>query len=231
MIDRRRWELIDLTHTLTAEVPNWDGDCGFRCKVCTDYADCSPDTPFRIQSVEMKAGIGTHMDAPAHCFAGNQTIDKLELEQFLGPCCVIDMKTMDDETSCLQEEDVLRFEKQFGGIPKDSIVLVRTGWAKYWDNPNRYRNNLVFPTVSKEAAELLVDRGIKGLGIDTISPDRLEDGFPVHHTILGAGGFLIENVANLDRLSPTGYTLMVLPIKIGDGTEAPVRMVAFKEKS
>ena len=66
-------------------------------------------------------------------------------------------------------------------------------------------------------------------GIDTLSPDRPEDSFKVHQIFLGAGKILIENVANLDSMPPVGGFIMALPIKIKDGTEAPVRLIGLIE--
>lgn len=71
---------------------------------------------------------------------------------------------------------------------------------------------------------------MSAIGIDTLSPNRPEDSFKVHKTFLGAGKIIIENVANLDSMPPTGSFVMVLPIKIKDGTEAPVRIVGFIER-
>ncbi len=73
----------------------------------------------------------------------------------------------------------------------------------------------------------LWERGVSALGIDTLSPDRPEDGFPVHRLFLGADKIIIENVAHLDSMPPAGSFVMVLPMKIKDGTEAPVRLVGL----
>lgn len=71
---------------------------------------------------------------------------------------------------------------------------------------------------------------MNALGIDTLSPDRSEDGFKVHKTFLGADKIILENVANLGGMPPTGSFVMILPIKIKDGTEAPVRLVGLVER-
>lgn len=71
---------------------------------------------------------------------------------------------------------------------------------------------------------------MSALGIDTLSPDCPEDGFKVHKSFLGAGKIIIENVENLDSMLPLGSFVMVLPIKIKDGTEAPVRLVGLIKK-
>ncbi len=94
----------------------------------------------------------------------------------------------------------------------------------------KYHNNHVFPSVSLEAAKVLLERDVSALGIDVLSPDRTEDGFKVHQVFLGLGKILIENAANLDNMPPIGAFVMALPIKIKDGTEAPVRLVGLIER-
>jgi kynurenine formamidase len=84
-----------------------------------------------------------------------------------------------------------------------------------------------FPSVHENVAKLLLERGVTGIGIDTLSADTGADGFPVHRAILGAGKYLVENVANAKELPPTGAKIAVLPMKIKDGTEAPIRLIAF----
>ena len=107
-------------------------------------------------------------------------------------------------------------------------MIFWTGWDRYWKQPEKYRNNLVFPSISVEAADfLLTERNITGLGIDTLSPDNPANGYPVHKLILGANKYIVENIANAGSLPPVGSYSLVLPMKIKDGTEAPVRMVGL----
>ncbi len=146
------------------------------------------------------------------------------------PCVVIDVSDKCFEHYSLSVQDIADFESKYGLIPKSSCVFVKTGWSKFWHSPLKYHNNHVFPSVSSEAAELLVERGVSAIGVDTLSPDRPEDGFKVHKAFLGADKIIIENIANLDIMPPTGGFVMVLSIKIKDGTEAPVRLVGLIER-
>ncbi len=117
----------------------------------------------------------------------------------------------------------------FGPIATCSCVMIKTGWSKFWHTPSQYHNNHVFPSVSSEAAEFLLQRGVSAIGIDTFSPDRPEDGFKVHKVFLSARKIIIENVANLDSMPPTRSFVMTLHIKIKDGTEGPVRLAGLIE--
>lgn len=78
--------IVDLTHPLLSSTPSWDGSCGFTLNGDVDYDDCNPPYLFRNQKIDMRAGMGTHMDAPAHCFEGASTIEKLALENLIVPC-------------------------------------------------------------------------------------------------------------------------------------------------
>lgn len=195
-----------------------------------DYYDCQGEDKFRVMKVKMHAGIGTHMDAPSHCIPGGRFIYDFDVNDLIMPCVVIDVSCKCHERYSLSVQDVEDFESQFGPIAQVASVMVKTVWSKFWHTPSKYHNNHVFPSVSSEVAELLLERGVSAIGIDTLSPDRPEDDFKVHKTFLGAGKIIIENVANLDSMPSTGSFVMVLPIKIKDGTEAPVRLVGFIER-
>jgi kynurenine formamidase len=223
------YKLIDLTHELDGAIPTWNGGCGFNHDVHIDYSDCQGEDKFRVMKVKMHAGIGTHMDAPSHCISGGRFIHDFDVNELIMPCVVIDVSDQYHELYSLSAQDVAIFESKYRLIPKGSCVMVKTGWSKFWNTPSKYHNNHVFPSVSPDAAELLLERGVNALGIDTLSPDRPEDGFKVHKLFLGADKIIIENVANLDSIPPTGSFVMVLPIKIKNGTEASVRLVGLIE--
>lgn len=217
------YRIVDLTHTLAENIPSWEGKDGFSRTTVHDYKEIG----FRVQRLEMDAGIGTHMDAPCHKIAGGATIDALALSDLIAPCVVIDVSHKADERYKVTVEDVEEFERRYGTIGPRSFVIIRTGWDQLWNTPEKYRNNLVFPTVSLEAAKLLVKRHISGLGIDTLSPDRPEEGFGVHQALLGAQKYIVENVANAGLLPPVGGLIVCLPIKVEGAAEAPVRLVGL----
>jgi kynurenine formamidase len=175
----------------------------------------------------MIEGIGTHIDAPAHFLPGGVTIDELPLASLIRPCLLLDVSRAADERYRVSRKDVEDFERQWGVINAGSFVMVRTGWERHWHTPEKYRNDYVFPSVSTEAAEVLVERGIAGIGIDTLSPDRPEHGFPVHKVMLGAGKYIVENAATLIGLPPRGGWIATLPLKTKNGTEAPVRLLGL----
>lgn len=171
--------------------------------------------------------MGTHMDAPAHCFPAGKTIESIELENLIIDCVTINCSTTADENFVATPETVTAFERTHGKIQPNSLVIFNTGWATHWSNPTKYRNDLRFPSIHEDTAKFLLERHIVGLGTDTLSADAKGNAFPVHRAVLGAGKYLVENIANAAELPASGAKLLVMPIKIENGTEAPIRLVAL----
>jgi kynurenine formamidase len=107
-------------------------------------------------------------------------------------------------------------------------VLVCTGWSAFVKDAARYVSDLRFPGVSGEAARLLIERDVAGLGIDTLSVDRgISDDFPVHYTTLPAGLWHLEGLVNLELLPARGALLAVgAPLLVG-GSGVPARPLAL----
>lgn len=224
------YALIDLTHTLDENAPGWNESCSFRMSVAIDYGDCSTDVKFRAHRIATTAGMGTHMDAPVHCSPGGATIDVLPLESLIVPCVVIDVSAQADQEYRVSVADIEAFEKTHGTISEGALVIIRTSWDRYWSDPERYRNNYQFPSITVEVARFLLTRGMIGLGVDTFSADRPVDEFRVHEAVLGAGKYLVENIAKSDQLPPVGAFVGIFPLKLKDGSESPIRLVGFMSK-
>jgi len=182
---------------------------------------------------------GTHLDSPIHFGKDKATVDEIPLSRLIGPAVVIDVagagaKNPDYQLSV---EDIAAWEKAHGQIPDGAIVLIHTGWGKFWPEAKRYLGsdtpgdtaNLHFPGISRGAAEFLATkRKIDGVGIDTASLDHgPSKDFIAHQILNGANIYGLENVANLERVPATGATLIALPMKIKGGTGGPVRIIAI----
>jgi kynurenine formamidase len=133
--------------------------------------------------------------------------------------------------------DVEAFEAAHGRIAPGTIVLVRTGWSRFWPDRKRYlgddtpgdASKLKFPGYGEEAARLLVEqRQVAMLGIDTASIDYgPSTDFLAHRVGAAANVANLENLAALDELPPTGALVIALPMKIAGGSGGPVRVVAL----
>lgn len=221
-------KLIDLTHTLDAKSICWDTDCGFQQHIIKDY----PENACRVQKLEMFSGAGTHMDAPAHFILSGDDIASISLEKLIVPSHVIDVSEKCLSDYFVSVEDLNEYEKNWGRVSENSIVIFYTGWSRYWKDSKKYRNEdekgiFRIPGVDVSVIEILLQRQILGIAIDTLSPDGSNMKFPVHHLLLENGKYIVENVANANQLPPAGSHVIVLPLKIEGGTEAPVRMVGL----
>lgn len=220
------FKLIDLTHTLSENAPTWDGRCGYHLKTDHQYLKDSSLVSFKIQSMSLPCGIGTHMDAPAHCYKDLSTVDQIPLEHLINPGYLIDISYRLHADNYLTAEDIREFEEENGRIQEKSCVLINTGWYQYWNNARQYHNEFHFPYIHRDAAELFSQRKIRALGIDTLSPDRPDGGYPVHGLLLSKNILIIENVNNLDELPSKNFTVTIAPLKLHGATESPVRIWA-----
>lgn len=234
-IDRSK--LIDLTYTFDDKTIYWPNAEGFRHR--KDVWN-KTDAGYWYAAGEFTTAEhgGTHFDAPVHFAEGKPSLDQIPVQKLIAPAFIIDItaKASAERDYRATPEDIAAFEKQHGTIPADSIVVFRTGWGKFWPDRKRYMGsdvkgdvaNLHFPGISREAAELLVRRKIAGVGIDTASMDYgPSKDFIAHQVLNGAGIYGIENIASAEQLPAAGATIMALPIKIGEGSGGPARVVAL----
>ena len=180
---------------------------------------------------------GTHLDAPIHFSAKGITADAIPLANLIAPGVVIDITAKADPDYRLTADDVREWESRHGTIAAGTIVLLRTGWGSRYPNRKAYfgddtpgaTDKLHFPSYGESAARLLVnDRHVAALGIDTASIDYGQSkDFIVHQIAMGANVPGFENVANLDKVPERGAMIIALPMKIGGGSGAPLRIVAL----
>jgi len=179
---------------------------------------------------------GTHLDSPLHFGEGKWSNEQIPLDRLFGPARVIDISATcaKDRDYRLTPADILAYEKQNGRIDPADIVLVHTGWGRFWPDKKAYlgcdrpgdTSCLSFPGLGEDAARLLVERKIAGIGIDTASIDygKSKD-FRVHRIVYPANIFGLENVAQMEKLPARGAWLIALPVKVTGGTGGPVRIV------
>jgi len=224
--------VVDLTHVINTNTPTWEGDQGeYRYEKLTSIAkDGYFSGAFRIPE-----HFGTHIDAPAHFIEGGPTIEKLSPEHLILPAVVIDVRkeVAENPDYELSVEKITDWERR-GKITPGCAVLLLTGWGKRYNDVDSYRNpdnrkHMHFPGYSAEAAKYLVqERGVAGLGIDTLSIDPGQsETFPVHKEALGHDLFLIENLTNLDLLPSRGILLFCGALPIQGGSGCPARVLAI----
>jgi len=184
---------------------------------------------------------GTHLDAPIHFAEHGWTSDEIPVDNMNGNAVVIDVseKALKDRDYLVSVEDFEAWEKVNGEIPEGSIVLLRTGYGKFYPDAEKYFGTalrgvaaiplLHFPGLDPAAAAWLVkNRKIKAIGLDTPSIDYGQSKkFQSHLILLGENILVFENVAHLDLLPATGAFVVALPMKIKGGSGGPLRIVAW----
>jgi kynurenine formamidase len=238
-LDLHAYRIVDLTHPFDESTVYWPtAPSRFELKQLAygqtpggyfyaSYALCTPEHG------------GTHLDAPLHFAEGHPSIGNIPLERLMGPAVVIDVtaKTSADPVYRLTVDDVTAFEQAHGRIPKGALVLLRTGWSRFWPDVKAYlgddtpgdASKLRFPGYGADAARLLVeDRHVTVLGIDTASIDYGPSKDFMAHRIGAARDVVnLENLTNLDQLPATGATVIALPMKVAKGSGGPVRVIAL----
>jgi len=224
--------IMDLGHALGPDNPAWPGDDKPFEAVINATFETDGYFTRKFSSLEH---FGTHLDAPAHFIKGAWTVDQIPAERLYGPAVVLDVREESRASAdyLLAPEKITHWEARHGRIPRGAIVVMRTGWSERWPNTARYRNMdatkvMHFPGYSVEAVKGLIDRGVYGLTIDTLSVDYgPSKDFPVHHLSHGASLFHVENLADLSALPESGAYLVVAPIKLEGGSGGPTRVFAL----
>jgi kynurenine formamidase len=234
-IDRSK--LVDLTYSFNEKTVYWPNAKGFRHQ--KDGWKISPRGYWYAAGEFASAEHGgTHLDSPIHFAKGMATLDEIPVEKLVAPAVVIDVgaEAVKNRDYLATAQDLQTWEMKNGSIPAGSIVIFRTGWGKYWPDRKQYLgsdvagdiDHLHFPGIARDAAELLVQRKIDGVGIDTASMDYgPSKDFIVHQVLNKAGIYGLENIANVEKLPLKGATLIALPIKIEAGSGGPARIIAL----
>ena len=237
-IDLRSATLVDLTHPFDAKTLYWPTSPS-AFELTTLAAGPTPGgyfySSYKLCTPEHG---GTHLDAPVHFSQTGRDSAEMPLSQLMAPAVVIDVtgKTSGDPVYRVSRADVEAFEASYGRIAPGTIVLVRTGWSRFWPDRKAYlgddtrgdASKLRFPGYGEDAVALLVERRVALLGIDTASVDYgPSKDFLAHRIGAAANIGNMENLTGLDRLPPKGAIVIALPMRIAGGSGGPLRAVAI----
>ncbi|XP_043243127.1 isatin hydrolase-like [Amphibalanus amphitrite] len=233
-------ELLDLTHTLDNTTLYWNEKDSFTLTRVEQPAN-RPfwSQKFKIETVEHA---GTHMDAPSHFYEQGWTIADIPVERLIANAAVIDIseRSAANPDAMVTPEDLDAWRDAHGQFKYPTIVLIRTGYAAYWPDRNRYfglsdaePGVYHFPGFGEAAGQdLAEDPAVVGVGIDTASLDQgVSRTLPVHAVLSRANRFGMENVGDLSRVPASGARIYALPMKTGGGSGGPCRVVIELEPS
>jgi kynurenine formamidase len=232
--------VVDLTYPFEADSVYWPTAETFKLE--KDFEGTTDKvyyySAYRFMAAEHG---GTHIDAPVHFAKGHNSVDLIPLDQLMGPGVVIDVTRQCAMATSRNGGRFETWEKQNGKIPTGSIVLLRTGYGKFYPDRKKYLGTdergaeavakLHFPGLDPQAARWLTqNRSIKAIGLDTASIDRGQSTlFESHRALFEKDIPALENVANLDQLPLKDFSIIALPMKIKGGSGGPLRIIAILE--
>lgn len=204
-----RW--IDISMPLSETMPGFPGDPPFSSHPV--HAIAKGD-PYNLSGLAMGTHAGTHVDPPRHFLPEGATIDQVDPAQLNGRCRVVEVP---DGVTAIGAEEVARIP---GGTPR---VLFRTANSPRWSRRLEFFPDYV--AVDLGGARALTERGVRLVGIDSLSVERDPSGrFPVHHQLLGHGTLILEGLL-LAEAAPGEYELHCLPLRLSGGDGGPARAV------
>lgn len=185
-----------------------------------------PGRRAHVQEIVALTHVGTHMDAPLHVVPNGKTIDEIPLDRVIGEGVVLNVAKRDVEA--ITRKDI---ENAYPPIQLGDIAFLYTGWGSKFGTPEYDPH----PYLSEEAAEYLVAKKAKVVGLDALTPDlpgplRPKEGFqgPIHRILLGNGVLIIENLANLEAVAGKRLRLFAAPLKLKGGDGGYVRVFALE---
>ena len=142
------------------------------------------------------------------------------------------MEVLSHEYGIGQKELQAAAEKQGLEIKEEDVVLIRTGWSKYWDNRQQYLSHEEgVPGLVEDGARFLAAKKISYTGADTTAYEKVPSlDLPCHVILLVENGIRIMEMLNLEELSKEHiYTFLfiALPLKIRGGVGSPIRPIAI----
>ena len=210
----------DLSALLETHMPTWPKSAPPRfAPFTTVERDGS-----RMERMECTTHTGTHVDAPAHFLSAGLTVDRIPPSALVGSAGVLDLREEITGPTIPSAALARHWPKRFD----PEIALLWTGWSARRAHTEEYLHD--FPGVDPEGARWLADRGLKGVGTDTLSIDPFSnEQFEAHQILLGKGIWILEVLDHLDELKEeVEYTVIAAPLKIAEGSGAMARVFALE---
>ena len=211
-------KVIDLTHTICENMPVYPGTEPPRLETANTYEK----DYFKETRMTLFTHTGTHVDPPAHIFAGRTTLDQFPADQFIGKALVIDCRELKEG----QAITMAHIQKYGDKAARADFLLFNLGWDKYWGSDAYFGN---FPCMDMEVLAYILAGNYKGIGVDAISIDPIDD--LTRHRILFREKDIInlENLKDLHLCGDELFSFSCCPLKLADCDGSPIRAIAWFE--
>jgi arylformamidase len=194
--------IYDITIPMNPTLAVWPGDTEFSF-TSTAWGTIS------VGAVVMSCHTGTHADAPRHFLPEGIGIAEIPTEIYVGECLVLDATGLDELGPEL-----------FADLSLPPRVLLKT---LAWTDHTRFPDEV--PVLTEASVALLASRGVRLIGLDVPSVDRLQSkNLPIHHALAAAGIHVLESL-DLRQIAPGSYQLIALPLRLDGADGSPVRAV------
>jgi arylformamidase len=201
--------LYDISPPIRPRITVWPGDTPFSQE--RTWA-IGPGCPVNVSRITLSTHTGAHADAPLHYAADGVPVDGLDLERYIGPCRVIDVRAA---SGVVQPADIA--EKLAGVPPRILLRTAERAAVEHWD-PD-------FTAIAAATIDLLAAHGVVLIGTDTPSLDpETSKTLDAHHAVHRHGLSILEGLV-LDDVAPGDYELIALPLRLAELDAAPVRAV------
>jgi arylformamidase len=199
-------EIIDVSVALSPSTVSWENESA---TVIERVSSIEAGDGYNLSRIALGVHTGTHVDAPLHFINGADSVESLSLDALIGTALVVDARSVSEEIDAELVERSLA-----EGCER---VLFATRNSELWDEAS-YRSDFV--AISPQAASLLVERGVRLVGIDYLSIGEPE----AHRKLLSHGVVLLEGL-DLRGIEAGRYRLICLPLNIVGADGAPARAV------
>lgn len=204
-------KIYDISMEVHPEMQVWEDIKGLKPKL-------DSKTSGYVTNTMMTTGLhnGTHIDAPLHMLENGDTFETIKLERLVRNVKVIDLTTVED--------GITRSNLEAHSIEKNDFILCKTK-NSYHEEP-AFDHQFIF--LKEDGAEYLIEKGIEGVGIDTLGIERSQEGHPTHRNLFSNDIIIVEGL-RLKDITPGNYFMVAAPLKLAGTEAAPARVILLEE--
>lgn len=208
---------IDLSHVVREDVPYVPGEPATRI---------ARDAEGHVRQLQIGAHTGTALQIVAAADSDVPTVDLLSPRDLTLPAVAIDVRdrAQDQPGYQLSADELAAWERRHGRIPRDTLVLLVTGWDMRWGDPAAY---LVLDQTGRSAAPIFGDRAAAALLNDRRALGLGLDAPGISYTPASGHRLLLANLTSLEQLPPTGATVVIGALKLQAAQSSPARVIAL----
>jgi arylformamidase len=202
----------DLSANISEDMVVFPGDPEFKRD---EVSTLESGSDFHLCQLHLGNHMGTHIDFPAHVIKGGKTSNDFNITDLIGNGLIIEVPP--DELSITKD-----FVKKQNILCNDFVFFrtANSNLSKYKEFSDKY----VY--IEPDAAEELINKGVKIVGIDYMSVDKYDSvGLPVHKSLLSRDILVVEGL-ELNNVPMGRCKIFIMPIKINGMDGLPVRVVA-----